>query len=165
MYAALAAESESSLGSALLYEDDVGRAYSFQEQFTGPSNFRNQRVRLDQELMRVLGHAHRGTNFTQQNVVAGDSIRAHRSLPRVLFPVDIFVEREREVSVRREVEPHVEFPWLLEGRSLGSVGVSPGQTRRNRIRVTVAAAARRTQDSSYDCELNATPCHDIPYES
>src|ERR1700682_4865685 len=160
MYAALGAESESDLGAALFYEDNVGRAYSFQEQLAGPSNVGDQRMRLDLELMHILGRSHRGANVAQQNVVARHRVCAHRGFPRVLLPVDILVERERVVSVRGEVELQVEFPRLLEGRSLGSVGVSPGQTRRNRIRVTIALTASRTQDSGNDCELKATRCHD-----
>jgi hypothetical protein len=38
MYAALAAESESGLAAALIYEDDVGHAYYLQEHLAGPSN-------------------------------------------------------------------------------------------------------------------------------
>src|ERR1700730_19072440 len=110
MYAALAAESESGLAAALFDEDDVGRADSFQKQLARPSNFRDQRIRLDQKLVRVLGHTHRGANIAQKNVVAGDRICANGSLSWVLLPVDVLVEGKRIVSVRREVELHVEFP-------------------------------------------------------
>ena len=72
MYAALAAESESALAAALFDEDDVGRAYSLQKQFASPSNFGDQRIRLDHELMHILGRAHWRASVAQQNVVAGD---------------------------------------------------------------------------------------------
>src|ERR1700686_382687 len=146
MYAALAAESESGLAPALLDQDDVGRAHSLQKQFAGPPNFRDQRIRLYHKLVHILGRAKRGTNVAQENVVSGDRVRADRSLPWVLFSVDVLIEGKGVASVRCELESHVEFPRLLEGRSLGGVSVSPGQARRNRIRVTIALTARRTKD-------------------
>jgi hypothetical protein len=68
MYAALAAESESALSAALFDEDDVGRAYSLQKQFASPANFGNQRIRLDQERMHILGRAHWRANVAQLKV-------------------------------------------------------------------------------------------------
>src|SRR5438045_4075960 len=130
------------LSAPLLDEDDVGRADSLDEQLRGPADFRNQRVRLDQKLVDVVGVCWSALIFVEKDAVPLHAVSADVRLRRVRFPFDRLVERELVVLVAREIETRRNLPRLFEGGSLGRIDVRTRQAARNCVR---AGAAARTK--------------------
>src|SRR5436190_1593584 len=132
MYVAPAARSESRL-SAPFHEYDVWRSDSLDEYLGRPSYFRDQRVRLDLQLVHVLRISRTVAILAKLNVIARYGVRANIGFRAVPMPVDRFVECQRVVPIRSKVETCGEFPRLRKGRAFSGVHVRPRQAGRHSI--------------------------------